>query len=581
MFNLKEKINQLKYFKNILDKTEIKDMIFLFVLMFASMLLEILILNYILKILNYFSGNKLSVNFLNSESFNYFLSFANKEKILLTIFALLFFIKSMFLIYVLKKENLFLNKLRANVSNKLFSGYTDMPLIFKMRTSTSDLIKNITNEVDFFISTAYAFSIVTMEILILLGISFYLMFYSFKISAIAIVLFFFAGVVFNFFNKRKILKFSSQRSYHLEKRVQFIIEALSGLKDLKLFGVIEKIKKNFNFHNNQISRIGYFTNFRNSITKPFFELFVVLLIFLFVLYANLNSENVSNYLPLIGVFLFASYRLIPSLSRIISSIQRIQLNFSSVVKISNDFIKFKNLDKPTFSNYKDIKFKFIKNIEFKNIWFSYKESPRFKNDFIIRNLNFKIEKGEKIGICGESGSGKSTFLDLFLGLYQPHKGKITLDNLDFNKNRNNWQHVVSCVPQEIFIKNDSLINNISFDNSIQDRKFLNDIIDKAGLRQLVESMDNGLDTLVGDKGFKLSSGQKQRVAIARALYFKPQVLVLDESTSSLDTYNESIIIKEIISNKNNFTLLWVSHNKQIFKKFKKCYELKNGTLNIL
>jgi ABC-type bacteriocin/lantibiotic exporter with double-glycine peptidase domain len=363
--------------------------------------------------------------------------------------------------------------------------------------------------------------------------------------------------------------------------VQFIIEALSGLKDLKLFGVIEKIKKNFNFHNNQISRIGYFTNFRNSITKPFFELFVVLLIFLFVLYANLNSENVSNYLPLIGVFLFASYRLIPSLSRIISSIQRIQLNFSSVVKISNDFIKFKNLDKPTFSNYKDIKFKFIKNIEFKNIWFSYKESPRFKNDFIIRNLNFKIEKGEKIGICGESGSGKSTFLDLFLGLYQPHKGKITLDNLDFNKNRNNWQHVVSCVPQEIFIKNDSLINNISFDNSIQDRKFLNDIIDKAGLRQLVESMDNGLDTLVGDKGFKLSSGQKQRVAIARALYFKPQVLVLDESTSSLDTYNESIIIKEIISNKNNFTLLWVSHNKQIFKKFKKCYELKNGTLNIL
>jgi ABC-type multidrug transport system fused ATPase/permease subunit len=549
--------------------------------MFASMLLEILILNYVLKILNYFSGNKLSIDFLNSESFNYFLSFTNKEQILLTIFALLFFIKSMFLIYVSKKENMFLNKLRANVSNKLFSGYINMPLIFKMRTSTSDLIKNITNEVDFFISTAYAFSIVTMEILILLGISSYLMFYSFKISAIAMILFFFAGVIFNIFNKRKILKFSNQRSYHLEKRVQFIIEALSGLKDLKLFGTVEKIKKNFNFHNNQISRIGYFTNFRNSITKPFFELFVVLLIFLFVLFANLNSENVSNYLPVIGVFLFASYRLIPSLSRIISSTQRIQLNFSSVIKISNDFIKFKNLENPTLSDYRDTKFKLCKNIEFKNIWFSYKENPKFKNDFIIRNLNFRIKKGEKIGICGESGSGKSTFLDLFLGLYLPHKGNITLDNLNFNKNRNNWQHIVSCVPQEIFIKSDSLINNISFDNSTQDRKFLNGIIDKVGLRQLVESMSDGLDTLVGDKGFKLSSGQKQRVAIARALYFKPQVLVLDESTSSLDTYNESIIIKEIISNKNNFTLLWVSHNKQIFKKFEKCYELKNGNLNIL
>ena len=577
MFELK-KIDQLKYFKNTLDKVEIKNFIILFILMFISMLFVILVLNYVLKILNYFSGNDLSIKIFNNELFNYLLTFISKEKILLIMFALLFLIKSLFLIYVLKKENIFLNKLRANLSNKLFCGYIKMPLIFKMRTSTSDLIKNITNEVDFFTSTAYAFSLIMMEILIFIGISIFLMFYNLKISLIAIFFFFFAGIFFNFFNKKKILEFAHRRSYHLEKRVLSIIEGLSSLKDIKLFGSYEKIKKNFEFHNNQISKISYFTNFRSSISKPFFELFVVFLIFLFVIYSNLKLENISYYLPIIGIFLFASYRLIPSLSRIISSLQRIQLNFPSVIKISNDFEKFKNFENSKFVNYKNKNFRLSEGIDFKKIYFSYKKYPKLESDFIIRDLNFKLNKGEKVGVYGESGVGKSTFLDIFLGFYEPNFGKITVDGINFYKIKNTWQHIISCVPQEIFIKNDTFINNISFGNLVENYKFLNEIIDNVGLRQLVDSMEFGLDTIVGDNGFKLSPGQKQRVAIARALYFKPQVVVLDESTSSLDSYNESIIIKEIISSKNNFTVLWVSHKKKIFSEFEKCYVLADGNL---
>jgi ABC-type multidrug transport system fused ATPase/permease subunit len=130
--------------------------------------------------------------------------------------------------------------------------------------------------------------------------------------------------------------------------------------------------------------LGYFSNFRNSIAKPFFELFVVFLVFLFVIYTNLNAENVSAYLPTIGIFLFASYRLIPSLSRIVSSLQRIQLNFSSVSKINNDFTKFRNLDNSISSDQKDETFRLSKNIEFKKISFTYKENPKLESDFIIR-----------------------------------------------------------------------------------------------------------------------------------------------------------------------------------------------------
>ena len=143
-----------------------------------------------------------------------------------------------------------------------------------------------------------------------------------------------------------------------------------------------RLKNNFEFHNNQISKINYTANFRNSLSKPFFELFIVVLVFLFVFYTNLNSNNVSNFVPTIGIFLVASYRLIPSLSRTVSSLQRIQFNFPSTTRINNDFVKFKNLvDNNNEKNSK--KFNLKKSIRFEDVSFSYKIDPKNHRDFIL------------------------------------------------------------------------------------------------------------------------------------------------------------------------------------------------------
>jgi len=562
---------------NILDKKEIHGSIYLFFLMFIYMLSEIFILNYILNILNYFSGNKFTLNLIEKIFAKHFLFFFNFETFLLISFAFFFFFLSLFFFFVKKNEIRFLTNLRANISNKLFKGYINMPLIFKMRSSTFDLVKNITNEVDFFIGTIYSFCIIAMEFLTLIGISIFLLTHSFKVSLIAILLFIIAVILFNIINKKKLSNISEQRSFHLEKRMQFIIEGLNSLKDIKLFGTFNETKKNFEFHNNRLSKISYISNYRNSISKPFFELYVVFLIFLFVIYANLNVNNVKNFIPTIGVFLFASYRLIPSLARFVSSLQLVQLNSTSAIKLYNDFKKVENYNSLVMQNKNDYVLNFKKNIEFKNVSFSYKEKSKLDCDLILKNLFLDIKKGERVGITGISGAGKSTFLDLFLGFYDPMIGEINIDNHNILKIKNHWQSIISCVPQEIFIKNDSFLNNISFGNKVEDEKFLKEIVVRVGLEKLLNSMESGLNTLIGDGGYKLSPGQKQRIAIARALYFKPQVIVLDESTSSLDTYNETNIIEEIIASKNNYTVLWVSHKKEIFKKFDKCYELKNGS----
>ena len=156
-----------------------------------------------------------------------------------------------------------------------------------------------------------------------------------------------------------------------------------------------------------------------------------------------------------------------------------------------------------------------------------------------KDLNLEVFKGQKIGISGVSGVGKSTFLDLFLGFYEPNNGKILVDGEEISKCKNSWQKIVSCVPQEIFIKNDSFLNNITFGKELSDLNYLKEIIKIVGLDDLVTNMNDGLDTIIGDAGFKLSPGQQQRLALGRAIFFKPEILVLDESTSSLDSFNES------------------------------------------
>lgn len=574
---IKNKLDQLKYFTNILDIKEIRSSIVLFGLMFTVMLFEILILQSILNILNFFSQNNYNFNYLNNLVINYLNFFFNKEISILFIFALLYLIKSFLIIYVSKKEKKYLNSLRANVSNKLFSGYISMPLIFKLRVNTSDLIKNIINEVDFFTSTIYSLCVIAMDVLIFFGIAIFLLSYNFKISLVAIILFLSATILFNIFNKKKISKLGARRSFHLEKRVELIIEALSGIKDIKIFGLFDKTKENFEYHNNQVSKIAYVSQFRESLSKPFFELFIVSLIFLFILYSNTNLTNFSNYVPTIGVFLAASYRLIPSLTRISNSIQRLYYNFPSISKINDDFIKFKYNNDYKKQN-ENLSIKFENNCHFQNVYFSYKLKPKVEEDFILKNLNFKLIKGQKVGISGKSGIGKSTFLDLFLGFYEPYKGQISIDNINLLRCKKNWQNIITCVPQEISIKSDTLLNNITFGSKPVDKNIISKIIEDIGLKELVDSMEYGLNTIIGEKGFKLSPGQKQRLAIGRALYFNPKVLVLDESTSSLDSYNEKNILEKILIEKNNITILWVSHKKELFKKFDENYELKDGGL---
>jgi len=215
-----------------------------------------------------------------------------------------------------------------------------------------------------------------------------------------------------------------------------------------------------------------------------------------------------------------------------------------------------------------------------------------KNHLNIENLNFKYhseskglnevnldaKENEIVGIIGESGSGKSTLINLMLGLMKPLSGNIRMNELDIHKNLNNWKDIIGYIPQNIYLTDDTILRNIGFgieDNKIDNKK-IEKCIELAELSSFIKNLPQGLNTVVGERGIKISGGELQRIGIARALYKDPKILILDEATSALDVDTEKNILETISSLKSNKIIIIVSHRNSIFDFCKKIYEIKNG-----
>jgi ABC-type bacteriocin/lantibiotic exporter with double-glycine peptidase domain len=281
-----------------------------------------------------------------------------------------------------------------------------------------------------------------------------------------------------------------------------------------------------------------------------------------------------------GLYLAASYRFVPSISKIVQSIQNIQFNLACAKNLKNEILNFNEISKIK----KKIKMHENKNIfqskiEFKNLSFSY-DLNSIKENTVLKNINFEIKKGECVGIVGNSGSGKSTLTDLLIGLQTPTTGEILVDSVNINRFINNWQKLLGCVPQEVFISDDSLKKNIAFgvsETNINDKK-ITKCLELSNLKDFSTTLENNLETIIGERGARLSGGQKQRIGIARAFYNNPEILIFDESTNSLDSETESKILSEIYNLKKEKTIIIISHKKNILKKCDYILAIENKTI---
>lgn len=567
-----EKINKLKNILNIFQK---KQFIFLFCFMLLAVLLEILVLKFLLIILNFFSNpgndiNSSTVIFLQNLKGDLSFPF-----LIICIFVIIFLLKTLINIFLNFQKGKFLFNTKADVSLRLMRGYLYMPRVFHMRTNTSELVRNITVEVDNLMTSLLNILTIILDASVLIGLVIFLCFVNFKITIIS----FFALVFFSFLvsgvNRKKTIQLGKKRVKIIQLRLKNIIEALSGSKTFTITGSRDKAISDFSVNNSQIAKLSYKNFFRNGLPKPLFELFTVLIIGSFFIFVQQKNLEISSIIPTLGVFLAAVYRLIPSFANIMSNIQSYQFNIQCVTNLSNDLEKFKNI-----KNINQEKINFIKSLDFNEVTFSYGSNER---STVFKNINISIKKGSKIGIVGPSGSGKSTFLDIFMGLLPVQSGQVLIDGKNIKNQESGWQKNIGCVPQEVFISDDTLKKNVAFgesDEKIDNTKLLR-AIELAGLKNFVENLDLKENTIIGERGSRVSGGQRQRIGIARAFYNNPDVLILDEATNALDEQIEKKIIDEIFSTGINRTIIFVSHNYQNLRHCDSIYKIENQRLSLI
>jgi ABC-type multidrug transport system fused ATPase/permease subunit len=529
-------------------------------------------------------GIILNIDFIQKFNFqplnSLYASFGATNFILLTIILFIFLIlfKNLFIYLINFKIFHFIYKVERETSNLLLKEYLNRPYIFFINNNSSIIIHNLTQEIYKFNDLLLNSFLIISELIIIIGIIGLLISANKKITIILILIFFIASFIYVKFYKKKSEQLGKELVVYEAKRIKILNEIFNSIKDLILY----KNAKNFfvnNYKNNynESTRIRITQAILRNTPRIFTETFVILIICLVLFYSVFKNYNLFNFLPLIGLFIISALRLIPSFTRVAYSFQILSFGKETITILNNEINETKNL-KNDYVNTKVLKL--YNEIKLSRIRFKYDNSK-----LINFNFDISIKKNSFNAIIGKSGTGKSTLVHILLGILPIYDGSMYVDKLDITNNEillNGWRQNIGYVPQSVYLLDDTLKANIAFginENEI-DLKKLNDAIALSKVNEFITNWKNGINTIIGEKGGKVSGGQIQRIGIARALYNDPDVIIFDESTSSLDKKLEKEIIEILLDLKKCKTILFVTHKNENLDKFDQIIDLDKIIINV-
>ena len=547
----------------------------IYVAMLLAAILEIASLGSIPIFISYIVNGNSNYNFFGTNLNTFLKSFYSDVDIIFIlplIIIFIFLIKNMYLFYVIYLEQKIIKDIRLFFINSSFEIYQRKPYSFFLKQDSSEIMRNIFNEsqtATSLISNILAFS---REFSILIGVTILLLLFAPVVTLVAILTLTLIGFIFYKIFNLTLKKLGKVRLTILSQVIAGINIMIGAIKDIKIYKKENFFLNNFKERTNIYESILFKLSLIQRSPRIIFEMVSILIIFLTFYLMNFYNKDVLSTLPIIGLLAVSIIRLIPAFSTMSSSVYYMKYVKESFDNVSNELIEFKkdNLEsKKTSRNYSELKNDVIK---IESLKFSYSNNESIS---LIENVNLSIKKGEMIGIIGKSGAGKSTLINLILGLLSPSAGSI-----NFDKKKLIQKNIFSYVPQEIYLLDDTLRKNVGFgeDEKQISEEQVEDAISSAGLTSFVEKNNKGLNLIVGERGIRLSGGEKQRVGIARALYKKPDILILDEATSSLDVVTEKKIIRSINQLKNKLTIIIVSHRLSTVENCDKIFLISNGKI---
>ncbi len=461
------------------------------------------------------------------------------------------------------------------IGKRLIEGYLHQPYNWFLKKNSAELGKSILSEVSLVIygSIIPLINLIAQTTVALALIT--LVFIVDPVLALRVGLILATCYLIIFLTlKNFVSKIGHERLKDNDSRFKIVSEAFGAVKEVKFGGLEEKYINRFIKPAKNYAKSLSLVQIIGQLPRYFLEGVALGGMIILVSYLVVNGKNFSSIIPVLALYAFAGYRLIPALQQIYASLTQLNFSRTALNSLYDDLInlKYKNIE----DNKQSILIK--KYIKLENIKFKYTENK----NFVLKNISLSIPSLSKVGFVGSTGAGKTTLIDVILGLLTPQDGKFIVDEtIITQKNIRSWQKLIGYVPQQIYLSDDTLASNIAFGVERKDIDFksLERATKIANLHNFIlDELPKGYETIIGERGIRLSGGQRQRIGIARALYHNPQLLILDEATSSLDNLTEKAITDAIHNLENKITIIIIAHRLTTLKNCDKIYLLENGVI---
>ena len=508
--------------------------------------------------------------------------FVQREKIIMflsSLLAIVFLIKTVFVILIKKIIIHFSYSQKKNIQTYLMKAYQNQPYTNYISRNSSEYIQTINGLVNQFTNgvlqqllTIFTEGIIGVVIILFLAYT--------NANVLFFLIMFLGGSMFIYdrlfrSNLQKYGELGAAGEIQVIKATQ---EGMLGMKEIRVLGKSSYFEKKVAEGARLLRTIAIKTTLIGTAPRYLLEFILITFFVTLVTVSFSLGKNIQTVGAMLGVFGIAALRLIPSATVLSGSLITFRHGRYSTSKLFEDIKLYKNQG---FSSVpilgKELRGKdLFRNLELNDLFFRY---PNEKN-WTLSKINLKINSGESIGLIGPSGTGKTTIIDIILGLLIPQKGQILYNGFDLQEYLEKWYAQVAYLPQEIFLTDDNLRNNVAlgFTNDEIDESRVHDSLRQARLKELINQLPDGIDTMIGENGVRLSGGQKQRVAIARAFYHKRNIMIMDESTSSLDSETEKEVVNEIQNLKGEKTLIVIAHRYSTVEQCDLIYRMDQGMI---
>lgn len=474
-------------------------------------------------------------------------------------------------------------KIQRELSVEMMKSYLGRGYSFFLKINTSEILRGMNNGIQNTYDALYQFFRIMSELMTVCCICIYIMVMD-AVMALCVIMLAFICLLAVLFGFKKWMKVCGEQEYIFGAAInKTLLQAFQGVKEVLVMGkqkyFVEEYEKKY--IKRQYPAVGRVV----AVESPAFliEATCVTGLIFAVIVKAMGGGDTSQLVAQLASFAVGAFRILPSLGRVSSSFNQMVFDMPGVHDTYNNFIEVRNYEnnkKCSVLEEKEAHISFERELNIHNIEWSYSNS----GEHVLDGLNMTIKKGQSVAFIGQSGAGKTTLADVILGLLHPQKGDVLLDNhTDIFTIPTNWSRMIGFVPQAVYLTDDTIRNNVGFGMDPDD---INDEIvwkalEQAQLKDIVDDLPDGINTLIGERGVRFSGGQRQRIAIARALYSNPDILVLDEATSALDNDTESAVMEAIEQLQGHKTLIIIAHRLTTVRNCDIIYEIRNGKAEVV